>query len=92
MRVRDLTLQVGQVNSIGVSNGKPTHTSTGQIQRCRTSQAAGTDDEYTAVKDTLLAFYTQLIEQYMTRITKQLLIVYFFFSPALVSVSLVFGF
>jgi len=92
MRVRDLALQVGQVNSIGVSDSKPTHTCAGQIQRSRATQAAGTDDEYTTVKDTLLAYYTQLIEQDMTRITKQLLIVYFFFSPALVSVSLVLGF
>ena len=74
--VRDLTLQVGQVNVIVVHQGQPADTGAAQIQRDRGSQAARADQQHAARCDALLAFHTDLVEQDMARIAQQVSVVH----------------
>ena len=74
--VRDLALQVGEVDMVGIDQREMADAGAAQVQRHRRAEAAGADDERTRTQQTLLAFDADLVEQDVARITQQLRVVH----------------
>src|SRR3954469_18098122 len=73
--VQDLTLQVRQVDLVGVGDGQLADAGGGQIQRCGTTEATCPDDEDGGGAQLLLSFYPDLGKKDVPRVAEKLLIV-----------------
>ena len=74
--VRDLALQVGEIDRIVVDDGDRPDTGRAEVQRDRGPQPAGADHERVRSEQLALAFDPDLVEQDMARVAQQLVVVH----------------
>ena len=63
--VRDLALQVGEIDLVGVDQRDAADAGAAEVQRHRRPQAAGTDHQRTRAQQALLALDADLVEQHV---------------------------
>jgi hypothetical protein len=73
--VKNLPLQVGEVDLVRVGEGEFADAAGGEVERRRASQAAGADDERMRRAQPLLALDPYLIEQDVAAVAEELLVV-----------------
>jgi len=72
--VRNLALQVGQIDRVVINEGDGANARSGKVERGRGSQPPHTDDEHMTVANALLAFDANLVQQDVARVAKQLIV------------------
>jgi hypothetical protein len=73
--VKDLTLQVGEVDPVRVGDGQPADAARGEVERRRATEAARADDERVRSAQPLLAFDADFGEQDVAAVAEELLVV-----------------
>jgi hypothetical protein len=73
--VENLALQVGEVDLVGIGQGKFADAAGGEIERRRATQAAGADDERVRRAQPLLALDPYLVEEDVAAVAEELLVV-----------------
>ena len=73
--VRDLALQVGQVDRVVIDQRDAPDAGRAEVERHRRAEPAGADDQRMPVEQPLLALDADLVEQDVPRIAQQLVIV-----------------
>ena len=74
--MRDLPLEIGQVNGIVIDDGDAADTRAGEIERDRAAEATGADDQRACVQQATLTINRYGIQQQVSGIPKELLIVH----------------
>ena len=74
--VRNLPLQIGQLDGVVVDDRDPADAGRAEVQRHRRPEAAGADDQRMRRQQPALALDADLVEQDVPRITQQLVVVH----------------
>ena len=72
----DLTLEIGEINIVAVTDGDASDTRRGEVERDRRAESAGADDERMRGDQLLLALDADLGQQNVTAVAQQLLVVH----------------
>ena len=73
-RVRNLPLQVGQIDRIVVNEGDVPDTRRPEVKRYRRAQASRANNQRPATRDFFLPLNANLVQQNMARIAQKLII------------------
>lgn len=73
--VKNLPLQVGEVDLVGIGDGQSADAACREIQRRRAAEAARADDQRVRGAQLLLALDPDLIEQDVAAVAEELLVV-----------------
>jgi hypothetical protein len=71
-----LTLQIGEIDLVGVDDGQAADAGGSEVERRRAAEAAGTDYECRGVAQLLLPLDPDLGEEDMAAIAEKLVVVY----------------
>src|SRR5688572_11884290 len=75
--VKDLALQVSEVDLVGVGEGEAPDAGSGEVERCRAAEAARADYQSMGGPQLLLSFDADLRQQDVPAVTEKLLVVQF---------------
>ena len=76
LAMQDLPLQVGQINVVAVCQGEVSNAGRSKIECGRRAKSASADDQCVRIKQALLAFDTDIIQEDVATVAQQLLVVH----------------
>jgi hypothetical protein len=82
--VKNLALQVGEVDPVRIGNRQLADTADGEVERRRASEAARADDERVRCAQPLLSLDADFLEKDVAAVAEELLVVQFAFAAGLV--------